>query len=278
MSDSTVNLHRWGVTPSEDAGTILKRDLEARINSGDWPPGFKLPGERALAAQFNVSRAAVREVLQTLAVQGYLQISPARGAFVRRPDGRVLSGALSQLLRNHGATVRDVVEARDLLETEITGRAAGNCGGDVIEHLADLAELVDSGSDRLEQAITDLKFHSLLCVGVGNPVLTAMHRSIAPYVLFMTLRRDRTHEPTGAMHSQIVEAIRAGNAEKSRTLSRAHLDATKLYFGDDFDRPVEEVAAENLRRISGGFWTLEDVVQQAFTELDAVLPTTDKDV
>lgn len=269
--------HTVGSIPTGEAGAALKTAIESRIVSGEWPIGHRLPGERPLAAEYGVSRAVVREVLQTLAAQGRIQISPARGAFVRHPDGSTLSGALSRLLHSHGVTVRDVVEARELLETEVTVRAAANRGGGLVDRLARIAEVIDSGDDRLSQAIGDLKFHSLLCLAAGNPVLTAMHRAIAPYVLLMTLRRERKHVAGGAMHTQLVDVIRAGDVTAARALSTAHLDVTEQYFGADFDRLVEEVAAENLQQISLGMWSLEDVERRAFSELDALVSETEKE-
>lgn len=253
-----------------DAGGLLKRELERRIGSRQWPVGFKLPGERILASEFGVSRAVVREVLQSLAGQGLVQITPARGAFVKRPDGTALSTVLSQIVSSHGATVRDVFDARVLLETEVTVRAARNRGGRVLDRLTTLAGSVDHGDDRLAQAIADLEFHSLLCAAADNPVLAAMHRAISPYVLLMVLRREREHPAGGAMHAQIVAAVGAGEVDAARRLIGAHLDSTRSFFQGDFDRPVDEVAAENLARISGGFWTLEDVARRAFAELDAL--------
>ncbi|UNX53235.1 FCD domain-containing protein [Georgenia sp. TF02-10] len=259
-----------------DAGTRLKHELERRIASQEWPVGYRLPGERSLATEFAVSRPVVREVLQRLAAQGLLEISPARGAFVTRPDGSALSSALEQMMSSHGATVRDVFQARVLLETEVAARAAERRGGQVLDRLAELAVAVDRGEDRLAQAIADLEFHSLLCVAADNPVLTAMHRAIASYVLLMMLRGERKAEAGGALHTQIVDAIRDGDAEEVRQLMAAHLDSTKVFFRSDFDRPVDDVAAENLARISGGFWTLEDVARRAFNELDALMTETER--
>lgn len=270
----------WGATdtiPSGDAGDALKAELEQRIASKEWPVGYRLPGERTLATEYGVSRAVVREVLQALESQGSIRVSPARGAFVIRPDGSALSGALSQMLRSNGATVRDVAAARSLLESEVSAYAAANRGGALGERLSELAELVDSGADRLAQGINDLKFHSLLCLAAGNPVLTAMHRAIAPYVLLMTLRREREHVRGGAMHSQLADAVRRGDVDAARVLTAAHLEVTERYFGTDFDRPVAEVAAENLARISSGMWSLEDVERRAYLELDALLRETEED-
>jgi GntR family transcriptional repressor for pyruvate dehydrogenase complex len=268
----------WSGSPAPvrtEAGRRLKAELERRIVGGEWPVGYRLAGERTLATEFGVSRAVVREVLQSIAAQGLLQTTPARGTFVTRPNGAAVSSALSQMLSLHGATVRDVFDARLLLESDAAARAADHRGGRVLPRLTELAVAVDQGQDLLGQAISDLEFHSLLCVASGNPVLTAMHRAIASYVLFMMLRRERHEEAGGAMHTQIVDAVAAGDAAGARRLMVAHLDSTRAFFRDDFARPVDEVAAENLARISGGFWTLDDVARRAFTELDALLTETE---
>jgi len=249
----------------------MRFELEELIRTGEWQEGHRLPGERSLATQYGVSRAIVREVLQDFRRWGIVQVTPARGAFVRRPDGSALSGALTRMLNSHGATARDVFEARVLLETEVTARAARKQGGAVAARLRSLAEDIDDGDDRLAQAINDLKFHSLMCIAAQNPVLTAMHRAIAPYVLFMTLRRDRVADARGASHVQIVDAVCAGDETKARVLAEAHLDSTKAFFGPDFDRAVNDLAEENLQRISAGIWTLDDVVERAFNELDALV-------
>ena len=256
---------------SADAGAVMRFELEELIRTGEWPEGHRLPGERSLATQFGVSRAIVREVLQDFRRWGIVQVTPARGTFVRRPDGSALSGALTRMLNSHGATARDVFEARVLLETEVAARAAHNLGGGVAARLRSLAEDIDDGDDRLAQAINDLKFHSLMCIAAQNPVLTAMHRAIAPYVLFMTLRRDRVPDAKGASHVQIVDAVCAGDETNARVLAEAHLDSTKAFFGPDFDRSVNELAEENLQRISAGIWTLDNVVERAFNELDSLV-------
>lgn len=264
-------------TPTRDAGAGLKAEIESQIFTGTWPPGFRLPGERALAAQYGVSRAVVREVLQTIAAQGNLDISPARGAYVRRPDGSVLAGALTQVMHSHRATVRDVGSARALLEREVAGLAAAKRGGGLEAELAKLAHRIDTGQDRVDQAVADLRFHALMCRAAGNPVLTAMYRAIAPYVLFMTLRRNREHEPGGALHTQIIDAVRAGDVAAAQALSTAHLDVTERFFGDDFDRPVTQVAAENLERIANPLRTLDDVERLAFAALDNLLTDSEKE-
>lgn len=52
------------------------------IESGVFPPGSKLPGERDLAEQVSVSRVVLRKALAALAAEGRLESSPWRGWFV----------------------------------------------------------------------------------------------------------------------------------------------------------------------------------------------------
>ncbi|MCR6631522.1 MAG: winged helix-turn-helix domain-containing protein [Magnetospirillum sp.] len=46
--------------------------LLARIASGEWTPGQRLPGERQLAEDMGVSRVSVRAALQSLKTQGFV--------------------------------------------------------------------------------------------------------------------------------------------------------------------------------------------------------------
>lgn len=264
-------LYAGGPTIAGETGALLRETIQSRIRSGEWSEGTKLPGERALAAQFGVSRAVVREVLHSLAAQGTLQISPARGAFVARPDGRLLTRTFSSVIHTQGATVRDVAEARMGLEGEMASRAAARPRARIIEVMRAVAERTDRLDDKISQAIEDLKFHSLVGVVADNPVLVAMHRSIAPWVLLMNLRSVRVHEERSVQHVDITEAIAAGDSERARVLSVNHLLLVEEHFGDDYDRPVEAVAAENLRRISSGLVSLESVEQAAFGELEELM-------
>lgn len=62
--------------------------LKNRILSRQWEPGFKLPSERELCEQFNVSRITVRKALNDLAVQNLVHSVPGKGTFVLLPQMR----------------------------------------------------------------------------------------------------------------------------------------------------------------------------------------------
>lgn len=60
-------------------------DLRDKITGGEWPPGFQLPFETALAEQHGVSRMTMNKVLGQLAREGYLVRRKKLGTFVAQP-------------------------------------------------------------------------------------------------------------------------------------------------------------------------------------------------
>ncbi|MFG2054615.1 GntR family transcriptional regulator [Micromonospora sp. NPDC048930] len=56
--------------------------LRAKIDSGEWPPGHKLPGEVTLAQTYDVARGTVRAALDALREEGRVVTFTGRGTFV----------------------------------------------------------------------------------------------------------------------------------------------------------------------------------------------------
>jgi GntR family transcriptional regulator len=57
--------------------------LEARIRSGDLAPGARLPGERELAAEYQVALGTVRRAMRELRERGLVVTTPSKGTFIR---------------------------------------------------------------------------------------------------------------------------------------------------------------------------------------------------
>ncbi|AWN51254.1 GntR family transcriptional regulator [Methylobacterium sp. 17Sr1-1] len=75
---------------------LLLRD---QITSGRLPPGARLPGEPALAAEHGLARVTVRRALDLLAGEGLVRRRPGSGTFVQGPEGpRPVVGDLPNLL------------------------------------------------------------------------------------------------------------------------------------------------------------------------------------
>jgi GntR family histidine utilization transcriptional repressor len=70
----------------------IRNDLEARITSGAWPPGHRVPFEHELMETYSCSRMTVNKVLSALADAGLVVRRRRAGSFVSRP--RVQSAIL----------------------------------------------------------------------------------------------------------------------------------------------------------------------------------------
>jgi GntR family histidine utilization transcriptional repressor len=63
-------------------------DIEARILSGEWPPGHRVPFEHELTAEYRCSRMTVSKVLTQLAKAGLVARRRKAGTFVARPHSQ----------------------------------------------------------------------------------------------------------------------------------------------------------------------------------------------
>ncbi|WP_166802102.1 histidine utilization repressor [Microvirga pakistanensis] len=66
----------------------IRDDIEAKIMSGEWPPGHRVPFEHELMAKYGCSRMTVNKVLSTLAVNGLITRRRRAGSVVAEPSTR----------------------------------------------------------------------------------------------------------------------------------------------------------------------------------------------
>jgi GntR family transcriptional regulator, histidine utilization repressor len=78
------------ISKSEENGGValyqrIRSDLEGRILSGEWPPGYRVPFEHELMESYSCSRMTVNKVLSGLAAAGLVERRRRAGSFVSRP-------------------------------------------------------------------------------------------------------------------------------------------------------------------------------------------------
>jgi GntR family histidine utilization transcriptional repressor len=76
---------------AERSGSLHRRilaDIEARILSGEWLPGRRIPFEHELTAQYGCSRMTVNKALTQLAGAGLIERRRKAGSFVTRPHSQ----------------------------------------------------------------------------------------------------------------------------------------------------------------------------------------------
>lgn len=63
----------------------IRRDIEAKIMSGEWPPGYRLPNEHEFAADYGCARATVSKATAALHAAGLIERRRKAGSFVAKP-------------------------------------------------------------------------------------------------------------------------------------------------------------------------------------------------
>jgi GntR family histidine utilization transcriptional repressor len=64
----------------------IRSDIEARIHSGEWRPGDRIPYEHELVAAYGCARATVSKALTSLARSGQIERRRKAGSFVAHPQ------------------------------------------------------------------------------------------------------------------------------------------------------------------------------------------------
>lgn len=118
--------------------------LTEAIVSGELPAGSMLPIEPALAAQFGVSRAVVRDATRMLAARGLVDARHGRGVFITESGYVPFSEALLLALRRSGATVWDVERFEVMILPEVFAEAARMATDDEIAAIRRLAAEYDT--------------------------------------------------------------------------------------------------------------------------------------
>ncbi|MGJ3508694.1 GntR family transcriptional regulator [Enemella sp. A6] len=86
--------------------TQVLSDLKARIVSGEFAPGSRLPGETSLASYYEVHRSTVRGALGVLASSGLIETKHGTGSFVLDTGAEIRAGL--QELKSMSDTIREM--------------------------------------------------------------------------------------------------------------------------------------------------------------------------
>jgi DNA-binding FadR family transcriptional regulator len=217
------------------------------IVSGRLAPGSRLPREADLAAELGLSRNSLREAVRALALVRILEVRQGDGTYVSSLEPEVLLDAMGFLVDFHrDDSVLDFLAVRRILEPAATAQAARRMPDQAI---ADLKGIV--AEDSLSTSVTDLvehdlRFHSLIAGGSGNPVLASMLESISMPTTRARIWRGLTQHDafpqTIAQHQGIVDAIEKRDAELAAARALVHIAGV-----EDWLRRTKEAAFEEDR-------------------------------
>ncbi|KOG55324.1 GntR family transcriptional regulator [Streptomyces griseoflavus] len=217
----STGLPQGTVPKLERPGPLRERVYEALlelITTRALRPGQHLV-ESELAGHLGVSRQPVREALQRLNTEGWVDLRPAQGAFVHEPTEE----EADQLLT-----------VRTLLEAEAARLAAANAGS---AGIAELEALCDQGEqavrdDDVEAAVaTNAEFHAKVMALAGNAVLADLAAQVGRRVrwYYTPVARQRGKR-SWAEHRELIAAITDRDEARATTVMRAHTEHTRRMY------------------------------------------------
>uniref|UniRef100_A0AAU3GLE7 GntR family transcriptional regulator n=1 Tax=Streptomyces sp. NBC_01401 TaxID=2903854 RepID=A0AAU3GLE7_9ACTN len=191
--------------------------LRALLLSGSIAPGTRLT-EADLTRMFGVSRSTMRTALARLTQEGYVTSEVNRGVRAR---------SFSE------EEAADILEAREILEAALAGKAAERATAEEIEELRDTLQEMEEAQSRGDQEAYsrgNRRLHQQIKLAAHQQTLAHAHDTLL-YPLVMRQYRNLTaqHPRAGSLneHQAIFLAIVTRNPDAAAAAMRHHVGSAR---------------------------------------------------
>jgi GntR family transcriptional repressor for pyruvate dehydrogenase complex len=217
---------------------VIQQRLEELILEGSFAPGEKLPAERELALQFEVSRPSLREAIQKLEAKGLVYRRQGGGTFVADNLLESLSDPFFNLLSKNPESQLDLLEFRHGIEAMAAYYAAMRGTEQdfaIIQNKFDAIAISQIENTSLSdnnqgEAQAVFEFYLAICAASHNAVLLNLAHSMKPAIIdninhnLQTLaKRPDVPVKVNQYRKKLLEAILSGEPSKAWGASHKHL-------------------------------------------------------
>jgi GntR family transcriptional regulator, transcriptional repressor for pyruvate dehydrogenase complex len=206
--------------------------LRDQIVSGALAPGTRLPSQKIIATEQEVSRTVVREAVARLEAQGLARSRQGSGVFVADGAHYRAFQVTREELGELGEIVR-LLEMRLAIETEMAGLAAARRDQPNIDAMrAALRQMEEVRDDPAASASADARFHMAIAEATRNPYFARFIdflgvRLVPPRNLYLRDQPGDAHEryvaKVRAEHEAMLAAIVRMDIAGARDAARHHM-------------------------------------------------------
>lgn len=215
-------MNDW-TSPLRPADLTERRLIEA-ILDGTFPVNSLLPPERDLAAMLGVTRPTLREALQRLSRDGWIEIHHGKSTRVRdymREGNLLILGTITRYQKNLPADfVPNLLHIRLLIAPEYTRLATQHSPSEVIRLLESMQGTPDTAEDFTR---VDLELHYRLTILSKNPIFTLilngfgdLYRSMG--LIYFSLSQNRDH--SRSFYKKLLSAVLSNDAFLAEQVTR----------------------------------------------------------
>lgn len=214
--------------------------IRSLLDSGEAPPGARLPPERDLARQLGVSRPSLREAIIALEVEGRLEVRVGSGIYVTPQKRRAPRDRLAAIAEAIGPF--ELIRARQTIEGECAALAARAATPAQRAAIRDAHGNFLKASRRHHNPLdADRLFHRRIAEASGNSayvlvVQTLWDQRMGPLYLALERKLEYPQMATDTLreHAAILAAIEQRDTRGARVAMRRHMDMTRKRYSKEF--------------------------------------------
>ncbi|QIA22472.1 FCD domain-containing protein [Mesorhizobium sp. AA22] len=209
------------------------QQIESLILEGVLRTGDRLPGERELARQFEVSRPILRDALKALEGRGLLTTRPGGGSHVADVIGQLFTKPVTDLISMHRKAATDYLEYRREIEAVAAEYAARRATSDDLALLDRIMARMDEAhrtGNFDDEAEIDVEFHHAICECAHNIILLhtlrSCYRLLSEGVFqnrLLVFNVPGAREALLSQHRAIYVAVKAGDPAAARQAAMDHI-------------------------------------------------------
>lgn len=216
----------------------IYEQIASAIESKELLPGQRLPSERELADRFSVSRPTVREAIIALEVKELVDVKTGSGVYVSRE--------INKFNNTKKINPFELTQTRALIEGEIAACAANSINDEELKQLEQTLSDMEI-NEKVQQA--DREFHHIIATSTQNNAMIQTVESL------WKLRKEhhtsgneldnmciKEKQKTINEHREILDALKEGDANKSRQAMHLHFNRMiNQLFDESETKAFEEV-------------------------------------
>jgi GntR family transcriptional repressor for pyruvate dehydrogenase complex len=209
--------------------TQAAESVRESIVKGQFRIGDKLPTEGKLCELLKVSRSSIREALRQLQAEGYVELQPGRGAFVRDNQSHDYN-TVRRWFITASPNLRDFTEIREALEPLAARMAVERGTSAECKALQKIhEEFVAAAEENNVSALAalDEKFHTQIMAMAHNSLLSGisdlLNSKLKEYRVRSISVKDSSQN-TVREHSKVLAGIEKKDPQAASAAMKSHLD------------------------------------------------------
>jgi DNA-binding FadR family transcriptional regulator len=215
-------------TRHEPAYRVVVRSIEAKIMSGQWAVGDRVPAETTLATDYGVHRSTVREAIRVLEQNGLVRRHDGgKLLYVTAPREADISQKVTAAIVLHEISFFELWESMRCLEPMLAECAAKRIDDEALEALrANVEKTKAAFEDKRSLVELDIEFHQIIARASRNRALQLSREPMSQLfypAFFNVFSRLNAGERLVFAHERILQALSRRDVTDARSWMDKHI-------------------------------------------------------